>query len=153
MNVFILDRDMKKSAMMLDNAHLKAQINEACQILMANYNKENYPDAKICHINHPVTKYYAEKSARAELFKYLHILLDEYYYRFGKDHQNSIWWFGFKHINCLYEISSCDFCDSKTYVSGIMTDDIASIRHYIMTKPQQKKPVWTNREKPEWWEV
>lgn len=153
MNVFILDRDMEKSAMMLDDAHLKAQINEACQILMANYNKENYPDAKIGHINHSVTKYYADKSARIELFKYLHILLDEYYYRFRKDHQNAIWWFGFKHINCLYEISSNDFLNSKTYVNGIMTDDIEVIRKYISTKPQQKKPVWTNREKPEWWEV
>lgn len=91
MNVFVLDRNMEKSAMMLDDVHLKAQINEGCQILMANYNKENYPGAKIGHINHPVTKYYAYKSAKAELFKYLHILLDEYYYRFRKDHQNSIW--------------------------------------------------------------
>lgn len=41
MNVFILDRNMEKSAQMLDDAHLKAQINEACQILMENYNKKN----------------------------------------------------------------------------------------------------------------
>ena len=59
MNVFILDRSMEKSAQMLDDAHLKAQINEACQILMANYNHERYPDAKIGHVHHPVTKYYA----------------------------------------------------------------------------------------------
>lgn len=61
--------------------------------------------------------------------------------------------FGFKYINCFYEISNDEFSNSKTYVNGVMTDDIEVIRHYISTKPQQKKPVWTNREKPDWWEV
>lgn len=57
MNVFILDRNMEKSAQMLDDAHLKAQINEACQILMANWNHEHCPDSKIGHLNHPVTNF------------------------------------------------------------------------------------------------
>lgn len=52
MNVFILDKNMKISARFLDDAHLRAQINEACQILMANYNHEKYPETKIGHINH-----------------------------------------------------------------------------------------------------
>ena len=51
---------------------------------------------------------------------------------------------------CFQRVS---FRVSKTYVNGIMTDDIEVIRKYISTKPQQKKPVWTGRNKPEWWEV
>lgn len=42
MNVFILDKIMEKSAQMLDDAHLLAQINEGTQILMANYNRRRY---------------------------------------------------------------------------------------------------------------
>lgn len=88
MNVFMLDTDMRKSAEMLDDAHLLSQISESCQILMANYNKENYPDAKIGHINHPIVKYYAGEQEKRELYLYLTALLNEYKYRFKKQHQN-----------------------------------------------------------------
>lgn len=153
MNVFILDRDMQKSAQMLDDMHLKAQINEACQILMANYNKECYPNAKIGHVNHPVTKFYASDEAAAELLTYTHFLCCEYLRRKGKDHQNWFWVLGFESLFQNTSFIPLSFRFSKTYVNGIMTDDIEAIRHYISTKPQKKKPVWTNREKPEWWEV
>lgn len=156
MNVFILDCDMSKSATMLDDEHLKAQINEGCQILMANWNHEHFPDAKIGHINHPVTIFYRDDSFTYELFNYLGCLLNEYLIRFKKYHQNHFWWVGF--YEDVYRVQTNEevlkeFKVSKTYVNGIMTDDLEAIRHYIMTKPQQKKPVWTNREKPDWWEV
>lgn len=151
MNVFILDRNMEKSAQMLDDAHLKAQINEACQILMANYNRDNYPDAKIGHVNHPVTKAYDEVASSNELFSYLYYLLFEYNIRFKKLHQNMFWWQGFKMFNHMTE--HFVFWESKTYVDGQMTDDIEAIRKYISTKPMKKQPTWTNREKPDWWEV
>lgn len=154
MNVFVLDKDMEKSAQMLDDAHLKAQINEGCMVLMANYNHKIHPSAKIGHVNHPVTKFYADEKATAELFVYLAKLCHEYYIRFKKEHQNLFWIAGFKWL-IIGNQSSCDgyFMYSKTYVNGVMTDDIEVIRHYISTKPQQKKPVWTGREKPDWWEV
>ena len=154
MNVFILDRDMRKSAQMLDDAHLKAQINEACQILMANYNKHKYPKAKIGHSGHPVTKFYEYGSYQAnELFSYLGCLLDEYHIRFGKLHQNTFWWCGFL-MEAKVQISLySDFVYSKTYVNGNMTDDIESIRKYISTKPHTRPLTWTNRDKPDWWEV
>ena len=150
MNVFILDRDMEESAAMLDDAHLKAQINEACQILMANWNHEHFPDAKIGHLGHTVTKFYSSMGPKVELLEYLPRLFDEYLFRFGKEHQNRFWYLGFCEFHGIPDDS---FKFSKTYVNGIMTDDIAAIRHYIMTNLQQKKPVWTNREKPEWWEL
>lgn len=159
MNVFILDRNMEKSAQMLDDAHLKAQINEACQILMANWNKEHYPDAKIGHVHHAVTKFYSgsktcdqeDKSVKAELMCYLMDLLDEYEYRFGKRHQNWFWLNGFELVYKAYPYIV--FHNAKTYVNGTMTDNIEEIRHYIMTKPHTKPLMWTNREKPDWWEV
>lgn len=77
MNVFILDKNMEKSAQMLDDAHLISQINEGCQILMANFNKKYYPYSNIGHINHPVTKWYSEKEKADELFSYLRFLLYE----------------------------------------------------------------------------
>lgn len=156
MNVFVLDRDMEKSAMMLDDAHLKAQINESCQILTANYNHKLFPNAKIGHVSHPVTIFYRDSACTWELFNYLGFLLNEYLIRFKKYHQSHFWWRGF--YEDVYKVQTNEevlkeFKASKTYVDGIMTDDIEVIRKYISTNPQQKKPVWTNCEKPEWWEV
>lgn len=150
MNVFILDRDMRKSAQMLDDAHLKAQINEACQILMANWNYERYPDAKIGHVNHPVTVFYGETQRKTELMDYLGWLLDEYWFRFDKEHQNRFWLDGF---NRTPTFPLLEFDVSKTYVNGHMTNDIETIRQYIMTKPHARPLAWTNRDKPDWCEV
>lgn len=97
MNVFILDKDMSKSAAMLDDAHLIAQINEATQILMANYNRKRFPGAKIGHANHPVTVYYREYDTENELAIYLRRLNEEYIFRFGKCHQSWIFLTGFEY--------------------------------------------------------
>lgn len=154
MNVFILDKDIERSAQMLDDAHLRAQINEATQILMANYNREHYPDAKIGHVNHPVTVFYSQgENQSGELITYLYYLLHEYRERFGKSHQNEFWWSGFYNDTKPFVRVDATFVYSKTYVNGIMTDDISEIRKYISTKPMQKKPTWTRRQKPDWWEV
>ena len=154
MNVFILDRSMEKSAQMLDDAHLKAQINEACQILMANYNHCCFPDAKIGHINHPVTKFYAEGDEEFELYSYLNFLLKEYKFRFQKKHQNELWLVGFSKVVMILKRKPFDyFSCSKSFVNDSMTDNIEEIRKYISTKPMKKKPTWTNRNKPDWWEV
>lgn len=151
MNVFILDKNMEKSAQYLDDEHLKAQINEACQVLMANWNHENYPDAKIGHINHPVTNYYNNVYEKTSLYKYLFFLLNEYRFRFGKIHQNYFWYLGFWGV--IQHDYNTHSVYLKTYVNGSMTDDIEAIRHYIMTKPHTRPFTWTNREKPDWWEV
>lgn len=161
MNVFILDKNMEKSAQYLDDAHLKAQINEACQILMANYNWSLYhfesgtPTSLdipvIGHVSHPVTKFYRSKEKSYELFSYLRVLLAEYKHRFKKYHQNWFWYLGYGESKMPY--MKGNFFLSKTLVNGTMTDDIEVIRKYISTKPMKKKPTWTNRDKPDWWEV
>lgn len=46
-----------------------------------------------------------------------------------------------------------EFEVSKTYVNGSMTDDIDAVRNYIITKPHTRPLTWTNRDKPDWWEV
>lgn len=150
MNVFVLDHDMQKSAQMLDDAHLKAQINEACQILMANWNHEHYPDAKIGHLSHPVTEFYADPYHEIQLLTYLRGLLEEYEYRFNKSHQNSFWCAGYSHAKMFISFPG-KFKRCKTYVNGRMTDDIDEIRRYISTKHHAKPLTWTHREKPDWW--
>lgn len=154
MNVFILSHDIAESASMLDDAHLIAQISEATQILMANWNdgrSESY--AVIGHLHHPVTKYYAGIKQTEELLSYLFELLTEYYIRFGKEHQNFFWAIGFAHDNPQYFHNFSNFSKSKTFVHDHMTDDIEEIRKYIMTKPHKRPLKWTNRKKPDWWEV
>lgn len=149
MNVFILDKDMKRSAQMLDDAHLLAQINEGCQILMANYNHKNYPNAKIGHLNHPVTKFYSVTKPEYELVSYLSNLFDEYLYRFKKEHQNYFWLLGFTE-NVFYNQEE-NFSSSMTYIKDHFSGNIEEIRNYIMTKPHVRKLKWTNRTKPSWW--
>lgn len=153
MNVFILDRSMNKSAQILDDAHLKAQINEACQILMANWSNKHFPDAKIGHLHHPITKYYSMENTTCELLAYLYFLTTEYYFRFRKEHQNYFWAVGFETENTKFKSVFDTFYASKTYVNGRMTDNIEEIRNYIMTKPHNKPYTWTNREKPDWWVI
>ena len=151
MNVFILDRSMEKSAQMLDDAHLIAQINEATQILMANYNRKRFPSAKIDHANHPVTVYYNTVDAEFELLSYLRRLNKEYEYRFVKRHQSYIFMIGLSEVYYFNWVSI--FQNAKTLVNGSMTDDIEAIRKYISTKPHVRALKWTNRERPDWWEV
>lgn len=151
MNVFVLDRSMEKSAQYLDDAHLLSQINEACQIITANANAEKYPGAKIGHLNHMVTRYYTGPLT-AELVSYLKFCLLEYRHRFGKDHQNWFWFWGY--ISCVHheEPSLTRFVFARTAVNKVMTDNIDTIRRYISTKPHTRPLKWTRREKPEWWE-
>lgn len=152
MNVFILDHSMIWSAKMLDDAHLKAQISEACQILTANYNAECCEEyAVIGHLHHPVTKYYSDPKATGELLLYLYFLCSEYHTRFGKEHQDWFFLQGFKRENHRFFHSREYFHTCKTYVNGRMTDDIDEIRRYIATKPHRRPLTWTRREKPDWW--
>lgn len=151
MNVFILDKSMEKSAQMLDDAHLISQINEGCQILMANFNKKHSPYSSIGHINHPVTKWYSEKEKADELFSYLRFLLYEYKCRFNKYHQNYFWYLGYGNLRSP-NISDI-FIQSKTLVNDNMTDNIEEIREYIMSKPHKRALKWSNRDKPDWWKV
>lgn len=151
MNVFILDKSMELSAQMLDDAHLKAQISEACQILMANWNHEHFPLAKIGHIHHLVTKFYRDYAAKSELICYLGSLLTEYFVRFDKHHQNEFWFLGFTYHVVYHKKRKNIFKFGKTYVNGRMTDDIDEIRRYIATKPHRRPLTWTRREKPDWW--
>lgn len=155
MNVFMLDADMRKSAEMLDDAHLLAQINESCQIMTANYNKEHYPDAKIGHVNQTVVKYYAREQEKQELYTYLGFLLEEYKFRFKKQHQNVFWYCGFwvsGFSNCSCWPSQNVFKCSKTLVDDkVLTNDISTIRDYIMNKEHKHVLKWTGRTKPEWW--
>lgn len=140
---------MKSSAAMLDDAHLLAQINEGCQILMANYNHSHFPDAKIGHLNHPVTKFYSETEPKDELISYMSDLLQEYSFRFGKIHQNYFWLEGFTE-NIFYNPVDC-FDYSKTFIKDHFSNDIKEIRNYIITKPHVRKLKWTRRYRPEWW--
>lgn len=153
MNVFILDKSMELSAQMLDDAHLKSQISEACQILTTNYNDgrcEEY--AVIGHLHHPVTKYYYATRQTEELASYLCFLCAEYYIRFGKEHQNWFFLMGYLHENPQFSVAFRNFSVSKTYVKGRMTDNIDEIHRYIATKPHRRPLTWTRREKPDWWE-
>lgn len=149
MNVFILDKDMQKSAEYLDDAHLISQINEVCQILMANYNYGIFRNKKIRHLNHPVTIFYNEVKTEIELVSYLYELLWEYVYRFNKHHQNHFWFLGYVGGSESYMVDK--FEHSKTLVNRALTDDIDEIRKYIMTKEHKRPLKWTRRDKPEWW--
>lgn len=148
MNVFVLNQMMRYSAEFLDDAHLIAQINEATQILMANYNLERYPRAKIGHFHHPVVVYC--NGLEKELASYLRYLLDEYEYRFDKKHQNWFWYFGFWAMMIEGEPMT-RFENLKTYIRDGFSDSIEQNRIYISTKPHVRPLRWTERDKPEWW--
>lgn len=77
MQVFICDRMMSKSAMMLDNKRLNKQIVEAFQIV------EN----RLPNFNHPAYLFW--KNYKEELRMYMFYLCEEYTRRFNKEHKCS----------------------------------------------------------------
>lgn len=93
MNIFILDKDVKKCAQYHCDKHVVKQILETAQLLcgahhMTNQSNDQVP-YKLSHKNHPCAIW-----ARESMNNYLYLcelglaLCDEYTHRYGKRHKS-----------------------------------------------------------------
>lgn len=92
MNVFVLDKNMKKSAEYTCDKHVVKMITEHVQLLCTTYyfcNMDNMSPYKLSHKNHPIAKWLRSSLSNwLWLRDYTLILYDEYKYRYNnKNHR------------------------------------------------------------------
>ena len=155
MNIFILDKDVKKCAQYHCDKHVVKMILETAQLLCsAHHVTGGTAPYKLSHKNHPCAIW-----TRASLSNYLYLcdlgleLCKEYTYRYGKRHksQDVIEW-------CLInkpDIHDVDFTAPPLAMGDefkIGNDVIESYRNYYR---EAKKGFanWKNREIPEWYQT
>ena len=157
MNIFILDKDVKKCAQYHCDKHVVKMILETAQLLcgvhhMTDQVTDQVP-YKLSHKNHPCAIW-----SRESLSNYLYLcdlgleLCKEYTYRYGKRHksQDVIEW-------CV--TNKPNICDKEfTEPARAMPNEykvdsvVESYRNYYIGE-KSKIAVWKNREIPEWFKM
>ena len=168
MNIFVTSYDPLACAQALDDKRVIKMILESAQLLAtAMYcnkvpehcfprtKKDNKPYLPT-HINHPCTKWVRESIQNFMwLHQHLTNLLDEYKYRFGKEH------FLRKFDKIIYNVYEGNYfkeCEGTVFVNCTPYKDMRLIFAYRKTliekwKNDKRKPKWTNCEPPEWIEL
>ena len=158
MNIFILDKDVKKCAQYHCDKHVVKMILETAQLLCGVHHVTAHDTAhdtahvpyKLSHKNHPCSIW-----ARDSISNYLYLceiglaLCEEYTYRYGKRHksQDVITWCILNRPN----IPDIGFTEpARAMPDEYKVDDvIESYRnYYIGAKKDFAK--WKNRDIPEW---
>lgn len=159
MNIFYLHADPIKNAQLLHDVHLRKMIVETAQILSFAHHKVN-SDVKDnvylpTHKNNPCMKWVCMSRGNYDwLIKYLKALLDEYEYRFEKEHKTKVKYY---HLLMNPNLIDVGFTIPPKVMSGIpdLESRTAEYRCYYKKYKQHDKNRkfignYTKREKPEW---
>ena len=165
MNIFILDTNIKTSAMYHVDKHCVKMILEHCQMLCStlhvNLNLRNTLDIidipyKKSHINHPCTVWVSLNYANfAWLVAYTHELHEEYKYRYNREHLSYITLKNNNIINNETIIYGNSLSILDLNPACVMPDEckttsvIESYRNYYRQYKSQLFS-WTKRDKPYW---
>ena len=152
MNIFILDKNIKKCAAYHCDQHAIKMILESVQLLCTALNKKGFETPyKSTHVKHPCVLWVEESYDNFEwLVKLTYALNDEYRYRFEKEQDH-------KSIAVLSEIKRLEFPrNGLTPFPQAMPDEykvandpVAAYRQfYIAEKMRFAK--WTKRRIPAW---
>ena len=168
MNIFVLDRDPIQAAKYHNDIHLRKMIVEYAQLLSTAHrvlDGDAKADAlgmyKTTHKNHPCGIWLRESSGNY-MFLYSLFLacIEEYSYRFGKDHATK---------KLVYALNSVPLSYKRTEITAFVTavaedckvsDAISSYREYYrkhkrvyLSRGKEKRmDIWTNRDRPEWFD-
>ena len=154
MNIFILDKDVKKNAQYHCDKHVVKMILETAQLLcgvhhMTNQSNDQVP-YKLSHKNHPCAIW-----ARESMSNYLYLcelglaLCDEYTHRYGKSHKSLqvILWCVSNRPN-LPEKGLTEFAKAMPEEYKV-NSAVQSYRNYYRGA-KAGFAVWKNRETPKW---
>ena len=161
MNVFLpYERDLKKSVQSLDDARLNKQILECLQLLNAYVRKELNHESKVGYTGHPVYLHFTSNSYNIyALVKYAVECCNEYMYRFEVPHKLSLDINKFRtnlfnypdNIDLLYtpyfmrgSLGQPEYIRTHEGVSQLFQDRLNEKWLY-----GKRKPVWTKRNRPE----
>lgn len=152
MNIFILDRNIKKCAQYHCDQHVSKMILESVQIICTCLNKKGFKTPyKSTHAKHPCVLWMEESHSNFVWLKKLALELNlEFNYRYdrNKDHAS---------INVLKEIQSYCYKDiGLTEFAQVMPDQykyknnpVRAYRAYYR-KEKAAFATWTNRSIPHW---
>jgi len=152
LNIFILDKDIKKSSQYLGNKHIVKMILEHCQVLCSvhySIGTQNIPYKKT-HYNHPCSIWARESIENYNwLINYTQAMLEEYTFRYGKIHasQKVLDWLK-ENIPSLPNIARTRFAlampdkyKSKSVVKSYRAYYLGEKSHLFEWK-YRKKPYW-----------
>lgn len=152
MNIFILDKDIKKCAQYHCDQHVVKMILESVQMLCTALNKKGFVTPyKSTHVKHPCVLWVEESYDNFLWLRDLAVELnEEYKYRYEKDIDH-------KSIAVLSEISEHSFPSIGLTAFPQAMPDIYKVndepvlayrRFYLGDKAKFAK--WTKRNPPEW---
>ena len=155
MNIFVLDRDVKKCAKYHTDKHVVKMILETAQLLSAAHHLTGSEEDilyRLTHKNHPCTKWVIKSVNNYRWLVKLGLeLCQEYTYRYGKTHktQEKLEWLKDNEA-ALSDIDRTEFvkCMPDQYK---VNDVVESYRNYYIGEKQHIAS-WKHREIPEWFE-
>ena len=159
MNIFYLDRDPVKCAMMHCDKHVVKMILEYAQLLStAHHEIDGDPSIdcyKATHKNHPSAVWARENRSNYQwLWQLLNNLLVEYTFRYGKIHKTERSGI-FENLRQLpHELRGGKFTDPPQCMPDYCKDDDAVIayrNYYIREKSYMAR--WKNTDSPPWYKI
>lgn len=163
MNIFILDKDNKKSAEYYCDKHVVKIISEITQMCTSALNRagvssELFPKTlagtplKVTHVNHPVTRWVGDSQDNyVWAVEMLDCLCSEYTYRYNKNHHYSQFIYLLMYsYHRLPNIGRTNFPPAMP-PQFKKEDIVESYRsYYRLDKMKTIQCKWTKRNVPEW---
>lgn len=152
MNIFVLDKNIKKCAQYHCDQHVSKMILESVQMLCTSLNKQGFETPyKSTHIKHPCVLWVEESYSNFLWLKQLAIELNkEFIYRYNKDRDHAS-------IKVLTEIETYIFTDKGlTEFAQAMPDNYKfknnAVRAYrnFYRGEKARFAKWTKRPIPKW---
>ena len=152
MNIFVLDKNIKKCAQYHCDQHVSKMILESAQILCTSLNKQGFQTPyKSTHVKHPCVLWVEESYSNFLWLKQLAIELNnEFIYRYDKDKDHAS-------IKVLTEIEVHTFTDKGlTEFAQAMPDKYKfkndAVRAYrnFYRGEKVRFAKWTKRSAPKW---
>jgi hypothetical protein len=145
MNIFVIDKDPVRAAIMLFDKHIVKMALETAQLL-SNVNNGPY---KLTHVNHPCTKWLMQGVENYDwLVQHGIAICKEYTFRYGKEHKC-------EEVIMALETPLIQLPKGYTDFVLCMPDEfktdcaITSYRQYYKSK--SSFATWTKRDPPNWW--
>lgn len=152
MNIFVLDKNIKKCAQYHCDQHVSKMILESVQMLCTSLNKKGFQTPyKSTHVKHPCVLWVEESYSNFIWLRQLAIELNnEFIYRYDKDKDHAS-------IKVLAEIETHKFTDKGlTEFAQAMPDEFKykhnAVRAYrnLYRGEKVRFAKWTKRPKPKW---
>lgn len=159
MNIFYLDRDPVRCAMMHCDKHVVKMILEYAQLLStAHHLVDGEPSIdcyKATHKNHPSAVWVRENRSNYQwLYQLLSNLLVEYTHRYGKTHKTESSGV-FQNLSKIpYELRGGKFTEPPQCMPDACKDDdpvVGYRNYYVREKSYMAR--WKNTESPVWYKI